>query len=269
MTGFRQEFAPAAAAVTWLSSYPRRSCGGLFAEGGMSGVGTHIVKAFNEDLASLRGDVAAIGGLAEAAAWDAAEAVIKGDPDRAARCREAIALLLRSAAAAEKSALCVLALRAPVAGDLRQIMAILKIVALLERTAAQSLSIVAAIPQVTRPLPCPRGFGNLARLARDGMRCAIDAFVTGDASAAETLAALANDSERLHLALLEECVAEMRLDRGAAASAVAVLLISRSFARIAEHSAAIAAEVCAAAAGTALAPTALPPLSFPEQTNAA
>jgi phosphate transport system protein len=209
----------------------------------MMGVAVHIPKAFDEDLQSLRGGVAALGGLAEAATADAAEALFKADPALIGRCLAHCDLLLRSAASVEKNALCMIALRAPRAGDLYEVLAILKIIGLLERIGGQVRSIAAALPAITNPLLCPRALGSLARIATEGLRTAIHAFVARDGTAAEAMAPSGEAAEQLHLALLQSCLAEMRFDSRAVPSATNLLLVSRSLARIADHAVDVAAAV--------------------------
>ena len=209
----------------------------------MTGVAAHTLKAFDEDLQALRGEVAAAGGLAEAAASDAAEALFKADPALIDRCLRHCDLLLRAAAQAEKHALCVIALRAPRAADLYELLSILKIVALLERIAGQVRSIAKAVPAIVHPLVCPRALGNLARTAMESLRQAIDAFVAGDGTAAAAMAPISEAAEQLHLTLLQNCLAEMRLDSRAVPSATNLLLVSRSLARVADHAVDLAAAV--------------------------
>ena len=209
----------------------------------MTGVAAHRLKAFDEDLQALRGEVAAVGGLAEAATSDAAEALFKADPDLVRRCLEHCDLLLRAAALAEKHALCMIALRAPRAADLYEVLAILKIVALLERIAGQVRSIAKAVPAIVHPLLCPRALGNLARTSMESLRQAIDAFVARDGGAAEAIAPIGEATEQLHLTLLQSCLAEMRLDSRAVPSATNLLLVSRSLARVADHAVDLAAAV--------------------------
>jgi phosphate transport system protein len=209
----------------------------------MTSVATHTLKAFDEDFEALRGEVAALGGLAEAATSDAAEALFKADPALVGRCDRHCDLLLRAAAEAEKHALCMLALRAPVANDLYEILAIVKIVGLLERVALQARSIAAAVPAITHPLVCPRALGNLARMATEALRHALDAFAARDAGAVEAMAQAAEAAEQLHFTLLESCLAEMRLDSRAVPSATNLLLVSRSLARIADHAVDVAVAI--------------------------
>src|SRR5690606_26420369 len=93
----------------------------------------HTVKAFDEDITRLRGLIAEMGGLAELAIHEAMDALISGDEELGRK------VVLRDrkldALESEVDAMAVqtLALRAPMADDLREIIAALKIAGVIER----------------------------------------------------------------------------------------------------------------------------------------
>ena len=96
-------------------------------------VAQHTVKAFDEDIISLRGLISEMGGLAELAISEAMEALVKGSPTQAA----AVVARDRRIDALEQEVdrltVRILALRAPLADDLREVIAALKIAGMLER----------------------------------------------------------------------------------------------------------------------------------------
>ena len=93
----------------------------------------HTVKAFDEDITRLRGLIAEMGGLAQLAIGDAMQALISGDEELAKgvidRDRQLDALETEVDALAIRT----IALRAPMADDLREIIAALKIGGVIER----------------------------------------------------------------------------------------------------------------------------------------
>src|SRR5262249_28555506 len=93
----------------------------------------HTVKSFSADLEELAGDIARMGGLAEDMLSDAVQAIATRDSALAdtvvARDPQIDALQIE----AEKKILRLLALRQPLARDLRQTISALKIAAELER----------------------------------------------------------------------------------------------------------------------------------------
>ena len=94
---------------------------------------SHTVKAFDEELDGLRGTIAEMGGLAEEAIRAAMEALVKRDDEGAKRVIERDARIDALEAEVERSAVQIIALRAPMADDLREVVAALKIAGIVER----------------------------------------------------------------------------------------------------------------------------------------
>ena len=89
----------------------------------------HTVKAFDEDITRLRGLIAEMGGLSEAAIAQSLEALIKGDDELADRVVKGDKKIDALESEIDKLAVRIIALRAPMADDLREVIAALKIVA--------------------------------------------------------------------------------------------------------------------------------------------
>jgi len=92
----------------------------------------HTVKAFDEDITRLRGLIAEMGGLAELAIQQSLEALVNGD-EALAREVERDKKLDELEMEVDAMAIRTLALRAPMADDLREIIAALKIGGVIER----------------------------------------------------------------------------------------------------------------------------------------
>ncbi|MBA4082802.1 MAG: phosphate transport system regulatory protein PhoU, partial [Erythrobacter sp.] len=101
----------------------------------------HTVKAFDEDITRLRGLIAEMGGLAEVAIAESLDALVRGDEALAeqviARDKRIDALEIE----VDKLAVRIIALRAPMADDLREVIAALKIGGVLERIGDYSKNI--------------------------------------------------------------------------------------------------------------------------------
>ncbi|HXU57165.1 MAG TPA: PhoU domain-containing protein, partial [Verrucomicrobiae bacterium] len=106
----------------------------------------HTVKAFDEDITRLRGLIAEMGGLAEVQLSEAIEALVKGNEALAngviARDKKIDAL----EAEVDRLAVRVIALRAPMADDLREAVAALKIVGIVERIGDYAKNIAKRVP---------------------------------------------------------------------------------------------------------------------------
>jgi phosphate transport system protein len=87
----------------------------------------HTVKAFDSEISQLRGLIAEMGGLAEVAIRDSIDALARHDEDKAKQVVAADAKLDALEAEVDRLAVQVIALRAPMADDLRDVIAALKI----------------------------------------------------------------------------------------------------------------------------------------------
>ena len=93
----------------------------------------HTVKAFDEDLNRLRGLISEMGGRAEQALLQAMTALGKGDLALAAQVVQGDKKIDALETEVEQLTVQTIALRAPMADDLREMIAALKIVSVVER----------------------------------------------------------------------------------------------------------------------------------------
>src|SRR3546814_6828480 len=93
----------------------------------MAIVNDHTVKAFDEDLNRLRGLISEMGGRAEQALLQAMTALDNGDQELAVQVVQGDKKIDALEAEVEQLAVQTIALRAPMAGDLREMIAALKI----------------------------------------------------------------------------------------------------------------------------------------------
>ena len=96
-------------------------------------VADHTVKAFDDDITRLRGMIAEMGGLAELAIDEAMDALVKGADSIAAQVIERDKRIDAIEQDVDRLVVRVLALRAPMADDLREVIGALKIAGILER----------------------------------------------------------------------------------------------------------------------------------------
>jgi phosphate transport system protein len=202
----------------------------------------HTVKAFDQDLDELRASVAAVGGWAEAALREAMEGLIRMDREVAASALDRARIVRALADDVERRAVCLIALRAPRADDLREVLTCLKITGFVERIAAHAATIAstAAGFDASRAIDSPIALGNLARVALGALREALDTFVAQDPSGGASVSEAAHSAEALYGSLLQSCIAQMRRDPGSIASVTGLLFVSRSLARATDQAASIA-----------------------------
>ena len=212
---------------------------------------SHTVKAFDEDLEQLRATVAELGGWAEAAVGASIRALCRFDTDAA---EEAIALDRRIAALGEeveRRGICLIALRAPMADDLREVVAALKISDLIQRAGGHARNIARRLPAVAAQprTAVPPTMTRLAATAVETLRSALDAFAGRDAGAQAAICAASGDAEAAYEALYRSSMTAMMADPRGSASATNLLFAAQSLTQVASHSAAIARLVHFAATG--------------------
>jgi phosphate transport system protein len=212
---------------------------------------THTVKAFDEDLEQLRATVAELGGWAEAAIATAIRALCRFDSEAAA---EALLLDQRIGVlgeAVERRGICLIALRAPMADDLREVVAALKISDLVQRASGHARSIARRLPAVaTQPVVVmPAPLTRLAETALETLRAALNAFAGRDAGAEGSIRAASDGAEAAYESLYNSSIAAMIANPQGSASAANLLFAAQSLAKVAGHSAEIARLVHFAATG--------------------
>ena len=108
----------------------------------------HTVKAFDEDITRLRGLIAEMCGLAEVAIQRSLEALVKGDDALAKQVIKGDKRIDALESEIDKLAIRVIALRAPMADDLREVIAALKIAGVVERIGDYSKNIAKASREI-------------------------------------------------------------------------------------------------------------------------
>jgi phosphate transport system protein len=139
----------------------------------------------------------------------------------------------------------VLALRQPVASDLRFITTTLKLVTDLERIADLCVNLCERVAEFEDE-PAFRVDTTIAQvgaLAQSMVHDALDAFVMGDALKAEQVMDRDETVDRLHAAIIPELVSLMRNDPTAVSRSIRLISIAKYLERIADHATNIAVMV--------------------------
>jgi phosphate transport system protein len=141
-----------------------------------------ITRHFDRELGNLKQDLLRMAALAETAVGKSVESVTNRDSDRA---REVIIddiTLNRMELAIEEQAFKLLALRQPVATDLRLTVAAMRIATELERIGDQAVNIAERALELNSrpPLELPIDIKLMADMALGMVRTSIDAFVNQD-----------------------------------------------------------------------------------------
>lgn len=148
--------------------------------------GEHIVSSYDKELADLDTDIIRMGGLAESQIARAVEAVAQRDPDLAARIIPEDDLVDDLNHEIDIRATRLLALRQPMALDLRQIVAALKISSDLERIGDYATNIAkrAIALSMSPPVGPVKEIPPMSRLAQEMLKNVLDAYVARDSDRA-------------------------------------------------------------------------------------
>ncbi|SES67983.1 phosphate signaling complex protein PhoU [Oceanicella actignis] len=197
----------------------------------------HIVSSYDEDLAALQARVAEMGGLAEAMLADAIEALRKRDVER---CREVVARdkrLDELEAEIEARAIRIIALRAPVAFDLRLVVACMRMSSTLERVgdlaknvAKRGIDLAAA-----GPLPMMGSIARMGEAARRQLSEALDAFVSRDSELALSVWRRDVEIDELYESLFREVVTYMMEDPRTITLGSHCMFIAKNLERVGDH----------------------------------
>ena len=197
----------------------------------------HIVASFEADLKKLRDMIATMGGLVERAVADATTALLDHNPDLAARVIEQDAAINAEQHAVEQFAVRLLALRQPVADDLRHVIQALKIVTDLERIGDYAANIAKrsiVINQVASSFTLS-GLGQMALLVQQNLKSSID--TVGEASPEKAVAVWRADQavDDLYNTIFRELITYMMEDPRNITPCTHLLFIAKNLERIGDH----------------------------------
>jgi phosphate transport system protein len=214
----------------------------------------HTLKAFDQDLDQLRASIAEMGGLAEAAIADSMRALIRRDPEAASAVIANDARLDALEAEVERLAVQIIALRAPMADDLREVVAALKIAGIVERMGDYAKNIAKRVHAIEgsselRPLSL---LPEMGRITGEMVRLVLDAFVQRDPAKAADVCERDRAVDDFYNSLFRTLLTFMMEDPQNITPATHLLFVAKNLERIGDHATNVAEMVYFAATGTHL-----------------
>jgi phosphate transport system protein len=221
----------------------------------MSETPQHLVKSYDQELARLRNLLSEMGGMVENQVALASEAIMTRDSGAATRAVEQDPQVDALEREVEQFVIRMLALRQPMAGDLRQIVAALKITGDLERIGDYAAN-VAKRSIVLDQFPLPyslAGLGHMLRMVQESLKSTIDAV--GENDAARALEVWRSDQviDDIYNAIFRELITYMMEDPRNITPCTHLLFIAKNLERIGDHATNIAETVYYAVKGETLA----------------
>src|SRR5665213_4471998 len=149
----------------------------------------HTVKAFSEKLEALGTSIAQMGGMAEAQLANAIDAIAKRDTHLAESAVGGDKQIDQLQQQVEDQALKLLALRQPMAVDLRETLAAIKIASELERIGdlAKNIAKRAIVLNREPPIRLTQSLVRMGRQALAQLKLVLDSYSDRDAEAAEAV----------------------------------------------------------------------------------
>jgi phosphate transport system protein len=211
----------------------------------------HTVKAFDEDITRLRGIIAEMGGLAEVAIQDAMQALVNGDEELARQVVERDKKLDKLESEVDELAVRVIALRAPMADDLREVIAALKIGGVVERIGDYAKNIAKRVGRIEgrkrfEPLTL---IPAMAEVAAEMVHDVLTAYAARDPVLAREVIERDDKVDAFYDSIFRNLVSHMVENPATISSAAQLLFIARNLERIGDHATNVAEMVHFAATG--------------------
>jgi phosphate transport system protein len=198
----------------------------------------HISRRFNKDIEDLRNTVLGMGGLVETQLSRAISAIVSGDSELGLQVARDDYQVNNLEVEIDEECSRILATRAPAAGDLRLIVAIIKTITDLERIGdeAEKIGFLASkLAGMDRPPDSYRELKNLGNHVSHMLRDAMNAFARLDV--AEALEVVREDElvDDEYDAITRQCITFMMEDPRSIKRVMNVTWAARSLERIGDH----------------------------------
>ena len=206
-------------------------------------VDTH--RHFHEELAQVKSRLLAMSGEAEAALELAVEALLERAKDKAHAVIHGDRNIDNFEIEIEEQVVNLLALQQPMARDLRMLTSALKIANDLERVGDHAVNIAQSAERLiaSRPIAPEPEIVEMARLAREMLSDALEAFIRGDAVSGREICRRDDKVDVLHRSVFRILLTFMMEDPHMISAGMELFLVSRNLERVADLATNIAEDV--------------------------
>jgi phosphate transport system protein len=203
----------------------------------------HTVRAYDEELDAITAELSRMGGLAEAEVTDAIRAISRRDVAIAQAVIGRDAKLDELEADIERKAIRLIAIRQPVADDLRRTVAAMKISMNLERCGdlAKNIAKRALVIAESEPLsPLTRSIERMGELVAGRLKDVLDAFAARDLDRAVQVRERDKEVDEHYDAIFRELRTYLMGDPRTITSCAHLLFVAKNLERIGDHATNIA-----------------------------
>ncbi len=197
----------------------------------------HIVKSYDQELNRISNNLLRMGGMVEVQLAQAIQALVKRDSELALRVVEADERVDELESEIDDSAIRLLALRQPLAIDLRETTAALKISSDLERIGDYTANISKRAIAVSQfgPIPPVRSIPRMVEFAQGMIKDVLDAYVERDVEKALDVWRRDGELDEMYNGLFRELLTYMMEDPRSITAGTHLLFIAKNIERIGDH----------------------------------
>jgi phosphate transport system protein len=195
-----------------------------------------VHRHFHDELSHVKVRLLTMSGEAEAALGLAVEALLERDEEKARRVIAGDRVIDSMEVEIEEQCINLLALQQPMARDLRMLTSALKIANDLERVGDHAVNIAQSAERLTqsRPIAPEPEIIEMARLAREMLSDALEAFIRGDAAAGREVCLRDDKVDALHRSVFRILLTHMMEDPHMIGAGMELFLVSRNLERVAD-----------------------------------
>ena len=206
----------------------------------------HIASAFDRDLESVQAMIMRMGGLVEEAILESAHALESRDEEKAIRIRQGDRAIDAIEEQIQTECARVIALRSPIAGDLRTVLSVMRIASNLERCGDYAKNLAKRSLVLNQMAAIGGSAGAIRRMAQTvqaQLRDALDAYIRRDIVLAAQVRDRDADVDQMYNALFREFLTYMMEDPRNITACMHLHFIAKNIERVGDHSTAIAEQV--------------------------
>ena len=200
---------------------------------------------FHDELSQVKVRLLTMSGEAETALRLAVEALLERNAEKAQQVIAGDKVIDGMEVEIEATCIDLLALQQPMARDLRMLVAAIKIANDLERVGDHAVNLAQSAERLerSRPIAPEPEIIEMARLAREMLSDALEAFVRGDAAAGREICLRDDKVDALNRSVFRILLTHMMEDPHVIGAAMELFLVSRNLERVADLATNIAEDV--------------------------
>ena len=213
-----------------------------------------VHRHFHDELSHVKVRLLTMSGEAEAALGLAVEALLERDADKAREVIQNDRAIDNMEMEIEEQCVNLLALQQPMARDLRMLTSALKIANDLERVGDHAVNIAQSAERLAeaRAIAPEPEIVEMARLSREMLSDALEAFIRGDAQAGREVCLRDDKVDALHKSVFRILLTHMMEDPHTIGAGMELFLVSRNLERVADLATNIGEDVVFLVEGTSI-----------------